>query len=82
MQTRRRAALGGAVLAMATTASLALGEDPTPCYEAYRTSELTLEQMGFGEFRDRYADDVCAKGGRNDARDAREDEGFGRKGPP
>lgn len=62
MRTRRRVALG-VVLAAATAASLAFGEDPTPCYEAYRTSGLTQEQMDFEEFRDRYSDDVCATGG-------------------
>ena len=49
-------------LAMALTASLAFGEDPTPCYEAYRTSGLThQQQMTFGEFRVLYRDDVCAR---------------------
>jgi hypothetical protein len=48
------------MLAVLLAASLAFGEDPTPCYEAYRTSGLTQEQMGFGEFRELYGDGVCA----------------------
>lgn len=58
MRTRERVALG--VLATAAAASLVFGENPTPCYEAYRTSGLTEEQMDLEEFRDRYSDDVCA----------------------
>ena len=81
MRARKWTTLG-VVMATATAASLAFGEVPTPCYEAYRTSGLTQEHVGFEEFRDRYADDVCATGDRDNARDAREDEGFGRKDLP
>ena len=38
---------------------VALGRDPGPCYEAYLQSGLT-EQMTFDDFRDSYADTLCA----------------------
>lgn len=50
----------GVTMTMLLAASLAFGEDPTPCYEAYRTGHLTGQQMSFEEFRERYRDDVCA----------------------
>lgn len=50
----------GVTMTMLLAASLAFGEDPTPCYEAYRTGHLTGQQMSFEEFRWRYRDDVCA----------------------
>lgn len=79
MRAKKWAALG-AVLATASAASLAFGEDPTPCYEAYRTGGLTQQQMGFEEFRDGYSDDVCATGGRDDPPDGQRDERSERRG--
>lgn len=57
----------GATLVMAFAASLAFGEHPTPCHEEYLASGLAQQQMGFGEFRELYGDDVC------DERSERED---------
>ena len=62
MQTNSWVALG-VTLAMMLSASLAFGEDVTPCYEAYRTSGLTQQQMTFEEFRGLYSDDVCTTSG-------------------
>jgi hypothetical protein len=59
MRSKRWVALG-ATMTLLLTASLAFGEDPTPCYEAYRTGHLTGQQVSFEEFRERYEDDVCA----------------------
>jgi hypothetical protein len=53
----------GATLTMMLSVSLAFGETPTPCYEAYRTSGLTQQQMTFEAFRAFYSDDVCATSG-------------------
>ena len=58
-QARRWGALG-ATTTLLLAASLAFGEDPTPCYEAYRTSYLNGQQLNFEEFRDLYRDDICA----------------------
>jgi len=79
VRAKKWAALG-AVLATATAASLAFGEAPTPCYEAYRTSGLTQQQMSFEEFRDGYSDDVCATGGRDETPDGQRDERSERRG--
>ncbi len=79
MRAKKWAALG-AVLATVSAASLAFGEDPTPCYEAYRTSGLTQQQMSFEEFRDTYSDDVCATGGRDETPDSQKNEGSERRG--
>lgn len=61
MRVRKWVTLG-ATLAVMLTTSLVFGENPTPCYAAYRTSGLTQQQMGFEEFRDFYSDGVCATG--------------------
>ncbi len=62
MHLRKWVALA-ATLATIFAVSLVYGENPTPCQEAYRTSGLTPQQMGFEEFRDFYGDSVCANGG-------------------
>jgi hypothetical protein len=79
MRTGKWVALGAA-LATASAASLVFGEAPTPCYEAYRTSGLTQQQMSFEEFRDSYSDDVCATGGRDETPDGQKDERSERRG--
>ena len=71
----------GAVLATATAASLVFGEAPTPCYEAYRTSGLTQQQMSYEEFRDSYSDDVCATGERANTRNGHKNERSERRDP-
>ncbi len=78
MRTGKRAALGAV---LATAASLVFGEPPTPCYEAYRTSGLTQQQMSFEEFRDSYSDDVCATGGRDEPPDGQKNESSERRAP-
>lgn len=78
MRTREWVALG-AVMATATAASLAFGEDPTPCYEEYWAIGLARQQVSFDEFRDRYADDLCVTAGRANARDIWDDERFERE---
>ena len=50
----------GAALATMLAGAMAFGEDPTPCYEAYRTSGLTEQQMSFEEFGEFYGDTLCA----------------------
>jgi hypothetical protein len=62
MHVRKWVVLGATLVTM-LAASLVFGENPTPCQEAYRTSGLTPQQMGFEEFRDFYGDSVCATGG-------------------
>lgn len=62
MRARKWVALGVTVAVM-LAASLAFGENTTPCYEAYLTSGLTHQQMSFEEFRELYSvysHDVCA----------------------
>lgn len=62
MRATRRVALTS-TLVVVLASSLAFGEDPTPCYEAYWASGLAHQQMGFEEFRELYGDGVCAAGG-------------------
>ena len=50
----------GAALATMLAGAMAFGEDPTPCYEAYRTSGLTEQQMSFEKFGEFYGDTLCA----------------------
>ena len=50
----------GAALATMLAGAMTFGEDPTPCYEAYRTSGLTEQQMSFEEFGEFYGDTLCA----------------------
>jgi hypothetical protein len=78
----------GAMLVIMLTASLAFGENPTPCYEAYLTTGLSQQQMSFEEFRKFYSDNACPKNapGREVAgadqakvRDGQENERFERK---
>ena len=80
MRAKKWAALG-AVLATATAASVVFGEAPTPCYEAYRTSGLTQQQMSFEEFRDSYSDDICATGERDESPDGQKNERAERRDP-
>ena len=42
---------------------VAFGEDPKPCYEAYLQSGLTRQEISFDDFRDSYADTLCATDG-------------------
>jgi hypothetical protein len=66
MRARKWVALG-AILATMLTASLAFGETPTPCYEAYRPSTLSQQQQTtFEEFRDFYGDDLCTPRGSSE----------------
>ncbi len=58
MRTGKWAALG-AVLATASTVSLAFGEDPTPCYEEYWASGLA-QQVCYDEFRGLHGGGPCA----------------------
>jgi hypothetical protein len=51
----------GSIQATMLAASIAFGEDYGPCYEAYRTSGLTEQQMSFDEFRAIYSDTICAR---------------------
>lgn len=81
MRTGKRAVLG-AVLATTSAASLAFGEDPTPCYEEYWAIGLAQQQVSFDEFRKLQADAPCATGGRAGIRNARAEERLGRKGRP
>jgi len=62
MRAKRRVALAS-TLVVVLASSLAFGEDPTPCYEAYWTSGLAQQQMGFDEFLELHSDGVCAAGG-------------------
>jgi hypothetical protein len=41
--------------------SIAFGEDYGPCYEAYRTSGPTEQQMSFDEFRAFYSETICVR---------------------
>jgi hypothetical protein len=43
--------------------SVAFGEDHGQCYGAYLESGLTEQQMTFDQFRDFYADTLCARDG-------------------
>jgi len=51
------------ILATMLAAGVAFGEDYGPCYEAYRSSMLTEQQMSFEEFRTLYSDTFCTRGG-------------------
>lgn len=53
------------MLAILLTASLASGEDPPLCYEAYLTGGQAQEQMDFEAFREFHSDGVCAAGNRD-----------------
>lgn len=59
MRAKKWAALG-AVLVTASSASLAFGEDPTPCYEEYWAIGLARQQVSFDEFRKLQAGGPCA----------------------
>ena len=57
MGRRERVSLAASPV-VALTASMAFGEAPASCYEAYQTSCLThQQQMTFGELRTRHLDD-------------------------
>jgi hypothetical protein len=56
---RKWAALVVMLVTMLVT-GLAFGEDYGPCYEAYRSSGLTEQQMSYAEFHKLYSDTVCA----------------------
>ena len=81
MGAKKWAALG-AVLATATAASMAFGEDPTPCYEEYWAIGLAQQQVSFDESRKLQAEAPCATVGRVGIRDARAEERLERMGRP
>jgi hypothetical protein len=56
--TRKGVAL--VALMMMLAAGVAFGEDYGPCYDAYRSSGLTAQQMTFDQFRQFYGDALCA----------------------
>jgi hypothetical protein len=72
---RKWAALAVILVAM-LAADLALGEDQEPCYQAYRESGLTAQQMTFDHFHHFYADTLCSPEG-HDLQAAREGRGVG-----
>jgi hypothetical protein len=55
---RKWAALAVFLVALLAS-SVAFGEDPGPCHEAYLESGLTKQQMTFSDFRGFYADTLC-----------------------
>lgn len=88
MWSRGWVALGG-TLAIILVLTVAFGEEPEPCREAYLASHLSEQQLSFGEFRELYSDGACATSGprrqeagadRVNPQDGREDERFERKG--
>ena len=56
---------GVALVALMTmlAVGVAFGEDYGPCYEAYRESSLTQQQMTFDKFRHFYSHTLCARDG-------------------
>jgi hypothetical protein len=58
---------GVALVALMTmlAAGVAFGGDYRPCYDAYRSSGLTAQQMTFDQFRRFYGDTLCARGGHD-----------------
>jgi hypothetical protein len=56
---------------------VAFGEDYGPCYEAYRSSGLTKQQMTFGQFHGFYADTLCAPDGHDPFQAARQGRALG-----
>jgi hypothetical protein len=52
----------GALVLTALLAGSIYGEEHTPCEQAYLESSLTQQQMSFDEFRELYADTLCAPG--------------------
>ena len=61
-ETVRKWAALVVVLMTMLAADVAIGEDYSPCYEAYLESGLTAQQMSFDQFRHSYSDSLCAKG--------------------
>ena len=59
--TKARAALAVVLIGL-SGAGLVFGQENDPCREAYLESGLTVQQMGFSEFRELYADTSCAPG--------------------
>jgi hypothetical protein len=53
----------GALVLTALVAGSTYGEERTPCEQAYLESGLTQQQLSFEEFRELYADSLCAPGG-------------------
>jgi hypothetical protein len=60
-EARKWVVLGALVLTVLVTGST-YGEEHTPCEQAYLESGLTQQQMSFEEFREFYADTLCAPG--------------------
>ncbi len=52
----------GALVLTALVAGSTYGEEHTPCEQTYLESGLTQQQMSFKEFRELYADSLCAPG--------------------
>ena len=61
VKTRKRV-VPAAMLATVPGSALAFEDDQSPCYEAYRQSGLTHQQMSFGHFREMYSGSICAPG--------------------
>jgi hypothetical protein len=59
MRIRKWIALGTLLVTMLAV-GVAFGKDYGPCYEAYRSSGLTPQQVSFGEFHELFSDTVCA----------------------
>ena len=51
------------VLVTMLAADVAFGADYRPCYQSYRESGLTQQQMTFDQFRHFYSDTLCARDG-------------------
>ena len=51
----------GMLLATMLAVGIASGKDYGACYEAYRSSGLTQQQVSFDEFHKLYADTLCAQ---------------------
>jgi hypothetical protein len=59
---RKWAALA-VVLVPMLAANVAFGTEYGPCYQSYRESGLTQQQMTFGQFRHFYSHTLCARDG-------------------
>lgn len=62
MKVKRRIALRALLVTM-LAAGLTLGEDRGPCYEAYRSSGLSEQQMTFDQFHALYGETLCSPEG-------------------
>ena len=64
MNERLRKGAALAVVVIGTlVSSIAFGQDPGSCREAYLQSGLTEQQLSFDQFRHSYSDTLCAPDG-------------------